>query len=116
MHAYLHRKEGDQGNAAYWYGRAGKPVCREPPCVCSAGWSAPYVLLRQELLLHDKAGRKNPILASKSNPDATPFACQLTQQHISSGLQFLSPIRLRVAAAFRFFERLHQLRCLVETM
>ena len=30
MHAYLHRKEGDQGNAAYWYNRAGKPVCREP--------------------------------------------------------------------------------------
>ena len=30
VHAYLHRKEGDQGNAAYWYGRAGKPVCREP--------------------------------------------------------------------------------------
>jgi len=29
MHAYLHRKEGDQGNAAYWYRRAGKPVCRE---------------------------------------------------------------------------------------
>jgi hypothetical protein len=29
VHAYLHRKEGDQGNAAYWYGRAGKPVCRE---------------------------------------------------------------------------------------
>jgi len=23
-------QEGDQGNAAYWYGRAGKPVCREP--------------------------------------------------------------------------------------
>jgi hypothetical protein len=30
VHAYLHRKEGDQGNAAYWYNRAGKPVCREP--------------------------------------------------------------------------------------
>jgi hypothetical protein len=30
VHAYLHRKEGDQGNAAYWYGRAEKPVCREP--------------------------------------------------------------------------------------
>ena len=30
VHAYLHRKEGDQGNATYWYGRAGKPVCREP--------------------------------------------------------------------------------------
>ena len=29
IHAYLHRKEGDQGNAAYWYRRAGKPVCRE---------------------------------------------------------------------------------------
>lgn len=28
VHAYLHRKEGDQGNAAYWYSRAGKPVCR----------------------------------------------------------------------------------------
>jgi hypothetical protein len=30
VHAYLHRKEGDQANAAYWYRRAGKPVCREP--------------------------------------------------------------------------------------
>ena len=30
VHAYLHRKEGDQGNAAYWYNRAGKPVSREP--------------------------------------------------------------------------------------
>jgi hypothetical protein len=29
VHAYLHRKEGDQGNAAYWYSRAGKPVSRE---------------------------------------------------------------------------------------
>ena len=26
IHAYLHRKEGDAGNAAYWYQRAGKPV------------------------------------------------------------------------------------------
>lgn len=25
VHAYLHRKEGDPGNAAYWYRRAGKP-------------------------------------------------------------------------------------------
>jgi hypothetical protein len=31
VHAYLHRKEGDQGNAAYWYSRSGKPpLCREP--------------------------------------------------------------------------------------
>jgi hypothetical protein len=29
VHAYLHRKKGDQGNAAYWYSRAGKTVCRE---------------------------------------------------------------------------------------
>jgi hypothetical protein len=27
--AYLHRKEGDLGNAGYWYRRAGKPECRD---------------------------------------------------------------------------------------
>jgi len=26
VHAYLHRKEGDLGNAAYWYRRASRPV------------------------------------------------------------------------------------------
>jgi hypothetical protein len=26
VHAYLHRKEGDASNAAYWYRRAGQPV------------------------------------------------------------------------------------------
>jgi hypothetical protein len=26
VHAYLHRREGDAGNAAYWYRRADKPV------------------------------------------------------------------------------------------
>lgn len=26
VHAYLHRVEGDSGNAAYWYRRAGRPV------------------------------------------------------------------------------------------
>lgn len=26
IHAYLHRKEGDAGNAAYWYRRAARPV------------------------------------------------------------------------------------------
>jgi hypothetical protein len=25
VHAYLHRKEGDDGNAGYWYRRGGKP-------------------------------------------------------------------------------------------
>lgn len=27
IHAYLHRVEGDDANAAYWYHRASKPVC-----------------------------------------------------------------------------------------
>ncbi len=26
VHAYLHRKEGDLGNAAYWYRRAGREM------------------------------------------------------------------------------------------
>ena len=26
VHAYLHRVEGDLGNAGYWYRRAGKPA------------------------------------------------------------------------------------------
>ncbi len=28
IHAYLHRVEGDESNAAYWYRRAGEDVCR----------------------------------------------------------------------------------------
>jgi hypothetical protein len=28
VHAYLHRREGDESNAAYWYRQAGKPVMR----------------------------------------------------------------------------------------
>ncbi len=36
VHAYLHRKEGDQSNAGYWYRR-----CRKPPAtVTLAGRSA----------------------------------------------------------------------------
>lgn len=27
VHAYLHRVEGDQWNAEYWYNRAVRPVC-----------------------------------------------------------------------------------------
>jgi hypothetical protein len=30
VHAYLHRKEGDDWNAGYWYQRAGKPHCTLP--------------------------------------------------------------------------------------
>jgi hypothetical protein len=28
VHAYLHRKEGDLGNAGYWYRRAGRAVAK----------------------------------------------------------------------------------------
>jgi hypothetical protein len=37
VHAYLHRKEGDASNAAYWYRRAAQPVCRES---LDAEWDA----------------------------------------------------------------------------
>jgi hypothetical protein len=37
VHAYLHRKEGDAGNAAYWYRRASQPVCRQS---LDAEWAA----------------------------------------------------------------------------
>lgn len=30
VHAYLHRKEGDLSNAAYWYRRAGTDVAEGP--------------------------------------------------------------------------------------
>jgi len=30
VHAYLHRKEGDDGNAGYWYSHAGKPKVSKP--------------------------------------------------------------------------------------
>ena len=29
IHAYLHRKEGDLGNAGYWYRRAGQSVAHD---------------------------------------------------------------------------------------
>lgn len=30
VHAYLHRQEGDLGNAAYWYSRAGRSQADSP--------------------------------------------------------------------------------------
>jgi hypothetical protein len=30
VHAYLHRVEGDLGNASYWYRQAQRPVSTEP--------------------------------------------------------------------------------------
>lgn len=29
VHAYLHRKEGDPANAAYWYQRANQPIATD---------------------------------------------------------------------------------------
>ncbi len=29
VHAYLHRKKGDAGNAAYWYRRAGRAISEQ---------------------------------------------------------------------------------------
>jgi len=41
VHAYLHRKEGDAFNAAYWYRRAGKPVVTGPlPDSLQAEWNS----------------------------------------------------------------------------
>jgi hypothetical protein len=46
VHAYLHRKEGDAGNAEYWYGRANQPV---PTEALSTEWDriAAALLTRQ---------------------------------------------------------------------
>jgi hypothetical protein len=37
VHAFLHRQEGDLGNAGYWYRRAGRPVPTES---LTAEWKA----------------------------------------------------------------------------
>lgn len=46
VHAYLHRKEGDTSNAAYWYERAGR---RRPAVGGDAEWEEiAAALLRRE--------------------------------------------------------------------
>lgn len=47
VHAYLHRKEGDRGNAAYWYARAGRSM---PGGTLEAEWE-----LISSALLEEKA-------------------------------------------------------------
>ena len=37
VHAHLHRVEGDEANAGYWYRRAGRPRSSEP---LDAEWAA----------------------------------------------------------------------------
>ncbi|CAM2904314.1 hypothetical protein [Rariglobus hedericola] len=39
VHAYLHRKEGDPGNAGYWYSRAGRRMPLESVTL-DAEWAA----------------------------------------------------------------------------
>jgi hypothetical protein len=36
VHAYLHRRDGDLGNARYWYGRAARP---EPTDSLESEWT-----------------------------------------------------------------------------
>jgi hypothetical protein len=43
VHAYLHRKEGDTGNARYWYAQAGRPEFHGP-------LAAEWVSIATELL------------------------------------------------------------------
>jgi len=43
VHAYLHRVEGDLGNASYWYRRAGQPVATD---ALEAEWERIVAALR----------------------------------------------------------------------
>lgn len=44
VHAYLHRVEGDEWNAEYWYNRAARPVCSSS---LSGEWDQLYEELSQ---------------------------------------------------------------------
>lgn len=44
VHAYLHRVEGDEANAAYWYNRAAQPVCTTS---LDAEWQSLYETLSE---------------------------------------------------------------------
>jgi hypothetical protein len=46
VHAYLHRKEGDEANAAYWYRRARQPIARSSP---ESEWADIVRALLQEI-------------------------------------------------------------------
>ena len=45
IHAYLHRKEGDQSNASYWYRRVGKP---KPEISLASEWEDLVVYLLEK--------------------------------------------------------------------
>ena len=52
VHAYLHRKEGDAGNASYWYRRASRNI-PAPGLVLSAEWTQ----IAEELLALKSSGK-----------------------------------------------------------
>lgn len=45
IHGYLHRVEGDQANAQYWYGRANQIL---PDNTLKEEWSRLYTLINSE--------------------------------------------------------------------
>ena len=49
IHAYLHRKEGDNWNAGYWYRRAGKDSCSDS---LEDEWTNLVRLFLKKLLAH----------------------------------------------------------------
>ena len=55
VHAYLHRKEGDTGNAGYWYRRAGKPTSAAP---LAEEWATIAAALLAEGLSRSPSGRR----------------------------------------------------------
>jgi hypothetical protein len=59
VHAYLHRKEGDDGNAAYWYQRAAKPVC-------TGSLDAEWLSIAEELLQFELTPQPDKKTSSKS--------------------------------------------------
>ena len=48
IHAYLHRKEGDTGNADYWYAKAGK---KRPSAALHEEWEQIVTVLLQENII-----------------------------------------------------------------
>lgn len=62
VHAYLHRKEGDLGNAGYWYGRAGRSMPEETPLEEEWEWLVGTLLAKREKPKdgHGEAGGPNP--------------------------------------------------------
>lgn len=48
VHAYLHRKEGDAGNAGYWYARAGRRMPADGVTLAAEGEAMARALLGEK--------------------------------------------------------------------